>query len=60
MIYRTLAKLYKYTPQEIAAMTPYQQIMMLGGDDDDPDDNIMHFDDWEDYQTWLRESGKDG
>lgn len=33
-VYRLLARLYKWTPYEIARMTPYQQMVMIGADED--------------------------
>jgi hypothetical protein len=54
--YRNLARLYKYTPHDIATMTIDQQLMMSGvnflGDV-----QALKFDTWDEYLTWAAAKG---
>ena len=52
--YRLLAKLYGYSPQEIADMTPTQQRMMLEtGDTTEDGTPVLTFRTEKEYQEWL-------
>lgn len=50
-VYRLLASLYKYTVEDIANMTPYQQHVLLDLDDNNSD--VIKFADQNDYAAWL-------
>ena len=52
-IYRSLALLYKYTPEEIANMTPFQQSELLNLDDE-TSRNIIKFNTAVEYFNWLQ------
>jgi hypothetical protein len=55
-IYRRLARMYKYTPKEIADMTPFQQYEMLNvGEDNNSGGGrkTISFDTLEEMDEWL-------
>ena len=55
-IYRALARLYGYTPSDIAEMTPYAQLAMLGGADSDE----AQFATEAEYRRFLRDRVSNG
>jgi hypothetical protein len=54
-VYRLLARIYKYTPEQIADMTPYQQMSLLEDDEEQPDSGPLSFDTPEDFLAWKVE-----
>lgn len=57
MIYRALAKLYHWTPSQIAEMTPYTQLVMLDieGAVDNEGSEVLHFETEEEYAEWFQQ-----
>lgn len=53
-IYRTLAKMYGFSPDTVLNMTPYQQLVYL--QDDDSEAGVARFATVEEYQQWRRAS----
>lgn len=49
-VYRRLAQLYGYTPQQISEMTLEQQLMMLSGE------QTVTFANMQEYTRWLLET----
>lgn len=47
--------MYKYTPAEIAGMTPFQQLCLT--ELDQADTGPLVFDTIDDYQTWAAHKG---
>lgn len=55
-VYRALARFYKFTPSQIAEMTPKQQELLLS--DDRTNGNEITFANMEEYQAWLATRNK--
>jgi len=51
-IYLTLTEMYGWTPDQIANMNPYQQLIYLKGRP-----KITEFKTLEDYQNWMKSRG---
>lgn len=49
-VYRLLAKMYKYTPQQIAEMTDFQQEVLLTKGE--PGSTTLTFDTLEEFHEW--------
>ena len=55
-IYRALAQLYKFTPEQCANMTFYQQSVLL---DSDSQKKTIHFNTLEEFNAWkLNKNGR--
>jgi len=53
-----LARRYGYSVQEIADMTPYQQVKMLQDDESDQTVKTLTFRDEAEYRNWLASRSK--
>lgn len=53
-----LARIYGFSVQSIADMTPYQQLMMLDMDDDEKKatNNQLVFETFAQYMTWRKDN----
>lgn len=54
-VYRTLAKMYGWSFETIANMTPHQQWEALITDNEDTDSEYVTFQDMRAYNAWLKE-----
>lgn len=55
MVYKALAKRYGWTVQQIADMTPFQQLQMLS--ETEIEGPTVSFQTYDDYKKWLAERG---
>ena len=52
-IYQKLAFFYKYTPEQIASMNPFQQLALLNVKEEEA--TLAHFETMEEYLHWKAE-----
>lgn len=50
-IYRSLARVYKFTPAQIADMTPFQQLTLM---DEDGGSGTIYMETMAEYQEWKK------